>query len=442
MELTEAAKRIFSHWRLILTVSIAALLIPLGMFMLRQDTYVASVRLSIGHDTTNASQAEALVDTAKGIITSPGQVINALDKVSVFRDPKQLANDHIDVESVGTSGVLILTVSDEDPSVAAALANVLAEQLLAARRAQAIDPLQDRLEQLDADFLAVGADIDAIEAAAQSSSPNSIDILRLQLDEALRRRSEIRAQREGLNQALAAAARPLLIDAATVPGNPQGVSLKADLVVAGLLGLIVGLAAAVIIEAFRPSIVGSDALARVLGAPVLGRIPYPALLDADGGDRWLTQHLGLAASSAGVDEVQLAAIGPDIDLEHLASQLRLSAAQVRFSSTAAAAMPLLAVEVVGSSGEENLLSRKSKTSKARESGVVVVAPDVVARNNLGELEHILAITRWPLLGIISYSSRRARRRPPTANRGTDQAVEVQVELVPAPEPSMAAEPWG
>lgn len=438
MELTEAAKRIFSHWRLILTMTLIALLIPVGMHLMRQDTYVASARLSIGHDTTNASQAEALVDTAKGIITSPGQVIAALDKVSVFRDPKRLANDHIDVESVGTSGVLVLTVSDEDPEVATALANVLAEQLLAARRAQAIDPLVTRLEQLDADFEAVGKDIAAIEATAQASVA-SIDLLRLQLDEALRRRSEIRAQREGLNQALAAAPKPLLIDAASVPGNPQAVSLEADLVVAGLLGLIVGIAMAAIVEAFRPSIVGSDALARVLGAPVLGRIPYPALLDADGGDRWLTQHLGLAASSAGVDEVQLAAIGPDIDLEHLASQLRLSAAQVRFSSTAAAAMPLLAVEVVGSTSEDNVLSRKPKNSKSRDSGVVVVAPDVVARNSLGELEHILAITRWPLLGIISYSNRRARRRTPTG--GADEAVEVQVELVQAPERTLAAEPW-
>jgi capsular polysaccharide biosynthesis protein len=417
VELTEAVQRILRHVRLIVAVVVAGLLVALLINLGRDDTYVASTRLSIGRDTTNSDEAKALVDTVHGIVTSPSQVAAALEKLSLARDPKRVAKDQVDVRSVGISGVLVLSVSDADPDVAADLSNALTEQFLASRREPLIEPLQERLKQFDEELTAVDEEIDAIEATAlQSTVP--IDTLRLRLDEAARRRSDIRTQRQQLSQTLAALPKPTLIDPATAPSAPEPVRLGADLVVAGLLALIVAVALAAVIEALRPTIVSGDALARVLAAPVLGRVPNPPQLNAKVGDQWLPHHLVRAASAAGVDDVALVGVGRSIDLGRLAAQLQ------------AAAAPQLVVNVLGSNSEDlrrKPRSRSPARGKGRRSrvdttwgqalsadrshlGVVVVAPEVLTRGALSELEHLLVITEWPLLGIVAYPNRRTPRR--------------------------------
>ncbi len=436
MELREAVQRILSHSGLIFIMVLLALLIPVISYFGKEDIFEASARLSIGPDTTNSSQAEALVDTAKGIITSPGQVTAAVGQLSVYRDPDKVAEKQIDVESVGSSGVLILSVTDTDPGVAAQLANTLADQLLATRRQQIIEPLEQRLAGVDLELAIVEEDIQAIESEAASQA--SVDALRLRLDEALRRRTELWTQRQDINDALVAAPKAVLLDPATVPSDAEPTRLVADLAVAGLLGLILGIALATLRETLRPSIPNSHALSRVLGAPVLGHISYPLEPDADVGDQWLLRNLGLAAKGARVDVVQLVSVGPDIDLRQLAAQIRLSSGQLRFSSTAAAAVPLrgLLVNVVSTNGDDSPRPRELSLAEGHRSGLVVVAPEVLARDELSDLEHLLAITDWPLLGIISYLYTGVSRAP-DATEVVD--VHVDVELIPAPEPS--AEPW-
>ena len=387
MELTEAVQRILRHARLIAVVVGVCLSIPLLLSLRSEDAYVASARMNFGPDPTSAEEAAAMVDTAEAIITSPGDVEAALAALSVDRDPA-LVVDQIGVESVGVSGVLVLSVSDPDPEVATALANGLAQQLVTSRREALIGPMEDRLAQLDDELAAVGEDIDAITESTQDAGAN-IDTLRLRLDEALSRQSDIRAERDSLSETLDAAPRPALLDPATAPSQPESSGLPADMVVAGLLGLILGVALAAVIEALRPSIVSGDALARVLGAPVLGRVPNPAQRHADPGDPLVTLQLGLAATSARLDVVHLTSVGPEVDLVRLAGKLQT-------------AVPNLAIEVVGTDPEEP--PRPGSRSHRARHGLVVVAPEVLPRDALSELEHLLVLTQWPLVGIINYPS--------------------------------------
>ena len=419
MELTEAVQRILRHHvGLILALVGLGLLVPFLMNVGRDDTYVAFARLSIGaKDTTNAQQTEALVDTARGIVTSLAQVEAAIEEVSVQRDPRNVAGGQVDIKSIGTSGVLVLSVSDGDPEVAAALANALSEQLLASRRELLIDPLEQRLTQVDDDLAAVDVEIDDIQAQAQRPGA-IIDEVRLRLEDSIQRRSDLQAERQALSESLAVTPKPALIDPATAPGVPEPASLAADLMVGGLLGLVVGVAIAAVIEALRPSIVSGNALARVLGVPVLGRLPNSP---RQGGrlDHWLPHHLGLAASGAGVESVRLTGVGPEVDLKDLAKGLQ------------AAVAPHLVVDVIESDTGDPRLSDTpgGKWSQAdrERPGLVVVAPEVLPRKALSDLEYLLAITEWPLLGIIVYPRRRTARRV-TASTG--------VERLPAPEPGV------
>ena len=46
-------------------------------------------------------------------------------------------------------------------------------------------------------------------------------------------------------------------------------------------------------------------------------------------------------------------------------------------------------------------------------GLVVVSPSVLPKSALTSIEHLVAMTQWPLIGIITYQRRRfARSVPP------------------------------
>jgi hypothetical protein len=246
--------------------------------------------------------------------------------------------------------------------------------------------MEERLTDLQAQLELVQGAIDRI-----TEQTGGDEVTRgFQLDAALSRQSDIQDQIDTLSQTLDATPTPAVLDPATTPTSPQSSGLVADLVVAGLLGLILGVALAAVIEALRPSIVSGDALAHVLGAPLLGRIPNPSNPSsdlADAGDDLVSLQLGLAASSARLDVVHLTGVGPEVDLDGLAGHLR-------------AAVPQVAVELVGSDRPD--APRPGPRSNRSRHGLVVVAPEVLQRDSLSGLEHLLAITQWPLVGIIAY----------------------------------------
>ena len=386
MELTEAVQRILRHGRLILVMVVVFLSIPILLGSDSDASYVASARANFGPDVTTAEESEAMVDTAKAIVTSQAQVEDALSREGIDRDPSNVV-DEIDVESVGGSGVLVVSATDADPEVASALANGMAQQLVSARHDLLIGPMEDRLAELDQQLEDVEADIAEItDGNGDEADDPTLD---RRLNAALSQQSDIQNQRDTLSQTIEAAPRPALLDPATTPTDPVSSGLAADLVVAGLLGLILGVALAAVIEALRPSIVSGDALAHVLGAPLLGRIPNPANRStdlADPGDDLVSLQLGLAATSARLDVVHLTGVGPDVDLDRLAGRLQT-------------AVPNVAVELVGSDRPDT--PRGPRSNRARH-GLVVVAPEVLPRDSLSGLEHLLAITQWPLVGIIAY----------------------------------------
>ncbi len=432
MELTEAAQRLKRHWLMIVVCVGVIMSIPLVMSSSRAETYVASTRMNIGSDASNAGQAEAWADAALAVVTSPSQVAAALDQIKVERDPEHVAENQVDVKSAGVSGVLVLTVTDRDPDVATALANVLSESFLNSRRAQVIDPIEQDLAQLDAQLLAAEEAIDAIEAETPGDD-DVLDTRQLRLTEALTNRSDLRARQQALTADLLAAQKPSLVDPATRPSEPEPSRLVTDLVVAALLGLVVGVTLASVLETLRPTIVGSNALANVLGAPVLGKfpmrkrsrnvgVPNPAEPEVDAGETLLARHLGLAASAAGVDLVLLAGVGNSDHLEQLAVRLQVGAPQLTVrvvGSYSEPSRPASSATAQGNGGSPSTIDGKAwpidRSSrpplvllKEPMQGLVVVAPEVLARGELSEVEHLLAITHWPLLGIISIPDRGSR----------------------------------
>ena len=117
MELNDAARRIGRRWHLlVLFVGLGAVA---GILLARgPETYSASTRLVLeAQYPKSRSESAAIADTAQAIATSPSMVAKALATVGVTRrDAAAIAKDEVSVSPLGTSGVVKLTVRDEEPA--------------------------------------------------------------------------------------------------------------------------------------------------------------------------------------------------------------------------------------------------------------------------------------------------------------------------------------
>jgi hypothetical protein len=183
-----------------------------------------------------------------------------------------------------------------------------------------------------------------------------------------------------------------------------------------LLGLILGIGAAAVIETFKPTLHGGDMLAGELGTAYLGTIPKDAgeagaALSAEP----ITLVLRLAAERAGVLSVNLLAAVPDPGLSAAAANLEAAvnglsrspvpsepavtgAAQARDPSphTYRPPPPPLRVQTFGIDFPA--------TRNGAPSGVVLVAPASLRRSRVLEVRHLLSVMPVPVLGLITYGS--------------------------------------
>jgi hypothetical protein len=192
--------------------------------------------------------------------------------------------------------------------------------------------------------------------------------------------------------------KPTMISRATPPAHPSSSHDATLLALGALLGLIVGVGLAGAIETLRPTLVGAEALARELDAPLLGTLPG-----------WHATNLGptaarvrLGAAAAGFRNVGLVAAGPDVDLEQLAE--RLQAAAVNGGKTAGAGGPDphdLPDCRIGAFAAEGASLNGGGT------GLVLVSPARVKKSELLETTHLLRVAPFPLLGVIAYVPQRS-----------------------------------
>jgi hypothetical protein len=212
-----------------------------------------------------------------------------------------------------------------------------------------------------------------------------------------------------------------VISRATLPRHPDASRRVPDLMLGLLLGLILGIGAAALIETFKPTLHGPDMLAREFGTAYLGTIPRNAGQDgADLGAEPITLVLRLAAERAGVMSVNLLAAVPDPGLTAAAANLEAavnglsrpggdpseplaaggirpspSRRRERYQPPAPSPLPLR----VRTFGIDFPASRNGAPG-----GVVLVAPPSLRRSRVLEVRHLLSVMPVPVLGLITYGS--------------------------------------
>src|SRR6478609_284743 len=275
MELNEAARRIFgTHLRLIalwvIFGFVAADLLHAG----NQRTYTATTRLVLDTpDARDRSDSTAIADMAAAIATSPSEVRGALEDAHITtRDPVDLARHHVSVTALGSSAVLDLSVSDPNPRVAAAVSNTLASRVIQTRL-KVSSQLQQVLTDLDRRIGTLNRRIGALDTQIASlglTNAQARDAAQRSRDFLAQARSVYEAEKVSLLSTDAQRPTPAIISQAPLPTHADSSRLLQDLVLGALLGLVLGIGSAGLIETVRPTFVGGDVLARELDTPLLG----------------------------------------------------------------------------------------------------------------------------------------------------------------------------
>jgi capsular polysaccharide biosynthesis protein len=441
MELNEVVHRIFGqHWRLIAVFIALGVGIPLLLHLRDAPSYTASARVVLDtRDPESRAEATAIVDTAKAIATSPSQVRDALKNVGVTdRNPTNVANHHVSVQGLGGSGVFELSVSDRDPRIAAVIANGLAAQVIRGRLAstgaeaellkgldQKISDLAARIAYLDAQITSFNERISRAPTSAAAAALGS-DRDRAQRLQAtlVQQKAAAETERNSAVSTDAQRPRPTILSRALTPVSADASRLPADLVLGALAGFILGIGLAGLIETFRPTLVGSDALARELHAPVLGMLPREPEAEASlakASD--IAARVGLAAEATALKYVALLAGGPPVDLGPLAGCLQAEfpldtpapaqeATRQAFVSDwggSVAGVPVasptlsLSRKIRGELRIQPFSLEKGSVNNGSPAGLILVLPTAIKKAELTEVGHLLTVVHMPLLGVITYS---------------------------------------
>jgi uncharacterized protein involved in exopolysaccharide biosynthesis len=400
MGLQEVARRVLlGHWIVILVFVAIGTAGVTAYHFIQAPTYTASTRLVLdAPPPTSGTEAQAIADSAKAIVTSPSHVEAALKTAQVVRDPV-LVIQNITLVPLGTSGVLLLSVQDRDASTAAAIANALAKDLINTRLAvsvasqraalddriaaanAAISVLDQQVAVLDAQLESLQVDPANVQTAAVRAQilADRISALSNERSSLTQQELQLEAERNSLDSN-GSIPTPSIIDPASVPAHPDASRLPFDLALGLVIGLILGLAIASILEMFGPTLSSGEVIAGALGVPVLGSLPDPA--------GTLPDRLRLAASAHDLTAIELLGVGETPNLSALAKSLDGPAQ--------------------GSANGFSIFSSDDAPARYRSGaaspafGFVLVTPDQIRKAALNPVRDLLGFSGRPLLGIVVH----------------------------------------
>jgi len=410
-DLPDVVRRLGRYWWLIAVL--VALGVAAGLARGGEQAYTATARVVLDTpDPATRQQAVAIADTVKAIATSPTQVKAALGRAGVRRDAAEVAQHRVSATGLGSSAIVRLSVSDHEPDAAARIANALALQVILARERVTRGTSEQQLSELDSEIAQLGskiAELDGVLAGlnrdiASVTAASRARALRVQQEAASRQRQVLAQQRRVLEServtilaSFATRPKPSVISRAVAPTHADSSGRPQYVILGALLGLILGVAAAAVLEMIRPNIVGGEALAAQLGVPLLADIGRPEASSTRNLSR-AAGRIQLAAESAGLVKVELISWPTDAPSDTFGDRLR---------GTAAA----FGLEIESSGAEAwTLAAARSAPGQGRPVGVVVLAPSVLQRRDALELGELLVLRRSPLLGLVVYTRRGVLRR--------------------------------
>ncbi len=441
MELRELGNRLFRlHARLIIVFLVAGVLGGAAIQFHSRPQYQASALFTMGvSDPQSAEVAAVLADTARGIATGPQLVTQAISEVGVNRSEEKVAAA-ISIQTQGASGVVMLSVADRDPQVAISLANALADAVVATRahliqsgKASSLSALDQQEAAIELQIQQLTSQIGTLTSRSSASAIAQLTALEARLTSLQDLAGQINVQRNNLQAQLGPQAEVIdkAISAARIAGREVDNAL-----LGGILGLVLGIAIAAAREMSRPSLVGTAAITRAMGAPLLGEMSTPpdswtlaALPDAG-------SYIELAADAQHVQETRFAALEPGHRRRARARVRMLEGPLGRLRFNLSRTSKPLAVLANDGQFAELVPAVITDTSSLAlmngagppRTGLVVAVPKVLKASDVEVLTNFIWISGWTLLGVIVYS--RPRKAVKTTRSGSGPAGSGRDSTVP------------
>jgi polysaccharide biosynthesis transport protein len=245
------------RWPIVLASVVVCVGIAMAFALTATKQYDASARLLFRSsnltsliDPTTANSADPQRDQGTNLLlVSSSAVATRVKRALKLPDSPDDLLDQVEATSEPETDLINITATDPDPSRAAALANGFAEQFVAYRR--------------DADRNRIAAGENLLRQQL-NQLPASSTAERAELNQALQKVIALRAVTTGDAE---------VVDRAGVPTLPSSPRLRRDAVLSLVLGLVVGLALAFLVDLFDRRVKSLEEFEELFGLRALAAIP-------------------------------------------------------------------------------------------------------------------------------------------------------------------------
>lgn len=423
MDVSDVVHRVaLAYWPLIIGLSVLGAMAGGALHINDAPVYTSDVRFVLdAPDPQAAAESTSIADAAKSIATSPSHVSAALALAGVRRDIARYVTQNIELQPLGTSGVLDLQVKDPDRQAAAIIANALAKDVIDTRAKVARDRANALLATLSADIQSTNDEIAKVDAAIASFRPSSdpsvsaatLSGLYSERAGLAQERTTLEAEQNSITESLAMRPQAGIIDPAVAAAQADPSRAPIDIALGVLGGLVVGLMLASLLAVLRPRIKGVLQIEQALEAPVLGDFdPLDEDIDATLGAR-----IRIAAHRAGVKNFQLVAVDESREATGLVSIMAERLATPEVSPHTPVPLNGNGQAIVRARRKANQpalgvtpfnIADFSKNGVAAETALILVAPDVLHKRDLETAAYLTSLTGWPVAGIVTYSKQALR----------------------------------
>jgi len=442
MTLQEIFQRIIrAHLLVIIVCAVLPVLAVVALEQRQPEKWTGSVRIQVVSTApSSTTEADGVSSRVLALATSPTLVEKAMRDAGLTGDPSYIAQHEVTAARLGESPVVDVSVTDTSPANARTLASSLVRQVVAFMNNGSRPGLDDNVRDLDSQIADATAHRTILtDRLSSAGSPQERQTLVVKIGIVQDEINSLTAQRAALLQNKLEADQAVVIDGDSPEVRPVPSALVPQAALALVLGLIVGVAIAALLETLSPRLAGIRAVARALGAPVLGR-------SSDDPTR-TAQAVGRAARRQGVETVVLMGVDRDDDAvtARVLGSLRLRATEVEEDEAEdAEATPLQKVPVKlpgkpspkgtarstgsnrsqpspranerpGVSDPFSIVAVKFSSldglspEAERTAGVVVVSDGNCRVRDLDSLQDRLTSLRWPVVGIVHAHHERSLR---------------------------------
>lgn len=223
------------------------------------------------------------------VLATVGEVPDRVIDATGFEGTRQELLATVQVQGDSSTGLLTITATSSDPEEAELLANTYAEELLDFLQDRALERVEEETSTLRRQINQLDRQIRALESEIASASPDELGSLQSERDALFLQRAQSQSTLNELATSSYLGSDLEVIQEATaeVPEPPTTgfeppESPLARMGLAGLLGLVMGVALALFLERFDTRVRTKEGAEDNFGAPVLAEVPVLSMADRKG----------------------------------------------------------------------------------------------------------------------------------------------------------------